>query len=163
MSALNGAKEVTITDYPSTELLRVLSRNVDKNIPPRLRHRLTVSPHLWGDTKSALPTSHREYYTRVLAADTLWLAGQHENLAKSMLHFLSRDEDARVFVIAGFHTGRGRLTHFFEETVPENGLQIESIFEMDADGRRRDWRADVGEEHIGERKKWVVVATLRRR
>ena len=89
---------------------------------------------------------------------------QHENLAFSMLHFLSKALDARVYCIAGFHTGRARLAPFFEEVVPKCGLEIEDIFEMDAYGKRRDWskeRAVV--EDIGERNKWLVIARLRRR
>lgn len=81
-----------------------------------------------------------------------------------MLHFLSDSSDARVFVIAGFHTGRARLASFFEESVPESGLEIEEVYEMNADGERRPWakERDGGREDIGERKKWLVLARLRR-
>jgi hypothetical protein len=81
-----------------------------------------------------------------------------------MLHFLSDSPDARIFCIAGFHTGRAKLAPFFAETVPKFGLEIEDIFEMDAEGRRRVWaeRRDGGREDIGERKKWLVLARLRR-
>jgi hypothetical protein len=90
---------------------------------------------------------------------------EHENLARSMLHFLSKDADAHVYVIAGFHTGRVVVAKFFEETVPEVGLEVEEIFEMDAEGRRRMWEKerDGGREDIGERKKWLVIARLQRR
>lgn len=88
---------------------------------------------------------------------------QHTNLAKSMLHFLSPEPSARIFVIAGFHTGRARMAPFFEETLEEEGLEIEDIFEMDANGERREWKSDVPEEMSGERKKWLVVARLKRR
>ena len=88
---------------------------------------------------------------------------QHTNLAQSMLHFLSPAPEARVLVIAGFHTGRARMAPFFEETVKEEGLEIEEIFEMDANGKRREWKPDAPEELIGERKKWLVVARIKRR
>jgi hypothetical protein len=90
---------------------------------------------------------------------------EHENLARSMLHFLSESPDARVHVIAGFHTGRAKMAGFFEETVPEVGLEVEDIFEINAEGARRAWakERDGGREDIGERKKWLVVARLRRR
>jgi nicotinamide N-methyltransferase len=80
-----------------------------------------------------------------------------------MLHFLSRDPKARVFVIAGFHTGRARMACFFEETVPQVGLETEEIWEMAANGSRRPWKPYAPEELIGERKKWQVVARLKRR
>lgn len=66
-----------------------------------------------------------------------------------MQYFLSSSQDARVLVIAGFHTGRVKLAYFFEEVVPEEGLRIESIWEMDADGRRREWRVDREDEGVG--------------
>lgn len=88
---------------------------------------------------------------------------QHTNLAKSMLHFLSSSPESRIFVIAGFHTGRARMAPFFEETMMEEGLEIEDIYEMDANGERREWKPDAPEEMSGERKKWLVVARLKRR
>lgn len=92
------------------------------------------------------------------------MPGEHENLAKSMIHFLADTNDARVYCIAGFHTGRAKVAPFFEEVVPEQGLEIEEIYEMDADGQRRPWEKerDGGLENMGERKKWLIVARLRR-
>jgi nicotinamide N-methyltransferase len=88
---------------------------------------------------------------------------QHTNLAQSMLHFLSTAPDARIFVIAGFHTGRARMAPFFEETMNEEGLEVEEIFEMDANGKRRDWKPNSPEELSGERKKWLVVSRVKRK
>lgn len=88
---------------------------------------------------------------------------EHDNLARSMLHFLSPAPDARVFVMAGFHTGRAKLAPFFERAVPQEGLEVEEIWEMDADGKRRVWEPERAEEPVGERKRWLVVARLRRR
>lgn len=80
-----------------------------------------------------------------------------------MAHFLANTPEARVFVIAGFHTGRAKVAPFFEETVPEVGLEIEDIYEMNAEGKRRPWakERDGGREDVGERKKWCVLARLR--
>jgi hypothetical protein len=82
-----------------------------------------------------------------------------------MLHFLSPSPDARIFVIAGFHTGRAKLTPFFEEVVEQEGLEIEDLYEMDVDGVHRNWlpERDGGREDIGGRKRWLVVSRLRRR
>jgi len=163
MSTLAGAKEVTITDYPAPAILQTLSENVNKNVPPTLKPKVNVEPHKWGDLTSPFALSNKGHYTRILAADTLWLASQHTNLAQSMLHFLSPALEARLLVIAGFHTGRARMASFFEETVGEEGLEVEEIFEMDADGNRRVWKPNAPEELIGERKKWLVVARIKRR
>jgi nicotinamide N-methyltransferase len=155
--------QVTITDYPAPAILQTLSENVNKNIPPALKPKVTVEPHKWGDLSTPFAISKRGHYTQILAADTLWMSMQHTNLAQSMLHFLSPTPEARIFVIAGFHTGRARMAPFFEETVEEEGLEVEEIFEMDANGRRREWKPDAPEELIGERKKWLAVARIKRR
>lgn len=89
---------------------------------------------------------------------------EHENLVRSMLHLLGTASDARVYAIAGFHTGRTKLAGFFDEAVAQ-GLDIEEIYEEDHIGNRRDWmkERDGGTEHVTERKKWLVVAILKRR
>ncbi|KAH6633705.1 putative methyltransferase-domain-containing protein [Boeremia exigua] len=163
MSALAGADEVAITDYPAPPILEAIAANVKKNVQGPLQARVAVHGHLWGDTASEFAAAHAHKYTRVLAADCLWMLGEHENLAKSMRHFLADTPDARVLCIAGFHTGRAKLVPFFEEVAPQQGLEVEDIFEMDADGARRPWATerDGGREDIGERKKWLVVARLR--
>ncbi|KAE9969698.1 hypothetical protein EG327_010506 [Venturia inaequalis] len=160
ISALAGAEEA---HYPSPSIIQTLTENVAKNITTDLRPRVSVEPHKWGELDTPFALSHQGCYTRILAADTLWMSMQHTNLAKSMLHFLSPHADARIFVIAGFHTGRARMAPFFEETVEEEGLEIEDIYEMDANGKRREWRSDAPEEMSGERKKWLVVARLKRK
>lgn len=121
--------------------------------------------HLWGSASTPFETAHAHAYTRILAADCLWMPWEHENLAKSMLHFLSHNPDARVLCIAGFHTGRAKVAPFFEEVVPQQGLAVESVYEMHADGKRRPWakERDGGREDTAERNKWLVVARLKRR
>ncbi|KAF2817613.1 uncharacterized protein BDZ99DRAFT_374934 [Mytilinidion resinicola] len=165
ISALAGAEEIVISDYPAPELLANITKNVESNVPSDLRSRLSIKGHEWGDLESPFSKENAGRFTRVLAADCLWMPREHHSLARSMLHFLSPSPDARVFVIAGFHTGRAKLAPFFEEVVGEEGLEIEEIYEMDANGVRREWRAerDGGLENMGERKKWLAVARLRRR
>ena len=140
-----------------------LTLNVSQIVPEHLRPRTAVHGHMWGSFDTPFAASHQGYYTRVLAADTLWLVAEHNNLVRSMLHFLSPEPSARVLVIAGFHTGRAKIAAFFEEAVPENGLEVEDIFDMDADGQRRTWNPQAPEEPIGERKKWLVLARLKRK
>ncbi|KAF9741894.1 hypothetical protein PMIN06_007993 [Paraphaeosphaeria minitans] len=165
MSAVTGAAEVAITDYPAPTILETLRKNAETNIPVEQRANTTVHGHQWNVLDDDFSTSHAHHYTRILAADCLWMPHEHENLANSMLHFLSDSPDARVYVIAGFHTGRAKVAPFFEETVPAVGLEIEEMYEMDAEGKRRAWAAerDGGREDVSERKKWCVLARLRRR
>jgi len=114
------------------------------------------------DTPFAVENKHR--FDRILAADCYWLSGQHENLITSMLHFLSPEPSARIFVLAGFHTGRARLASFFE-LAEEQGLEPDEIYEEDDQGKRREWlpERNNGYEDHTERKKWLVIARMKRK
>jgi EEF1A N-terminal glycine/lysine methyltransferase len=90
------------------------------------------------------------------------MLNEHDNLARSMLHFLSPLPSSRVLVIAGFHTGRSNLSSFFTTTIRKYGLDIDTISEMDTNGERRAWEPERPEEPIGTRNKWMVVAVLKR-
>lgn len=85
-------------------------------------------------------------------------------MAISMLHFLDAEPSSRVLMIAGFHTGRAKLSNFFDVAV-EYGLEVEDIYEEDAEGETRPWakERDGGTEHHRERKRWQVIAQLKRR
>ncbi|EME87717.1 uncharacterized protein MYCFIDRAFT_75560 [Pseudocercospora fijiensis CIRAD86] len=75
-----------------------------------------------------------------------------------------RKEYARVLAIAGFHTGRLKLANFFDVAVSQ-GLEVEEIYEEDVNGSRREWvrERDGGREDPTARKKWLVIALLKRR
>ncbi|KAF1986833.1 hypothetical protein K402DRAFT_393460 [Aulographum hederae CBS 113979] len=163
LSALAGASEVAITDYPAPTILEALKTNIAFNLPEKARRKTILAGHTWGSLQDDFSREHRGTYTRILAADCLWMPHEHHNLARSMLHFLSPADEARVLVLAGFHTGRSNLAPFFEEVVPDEGLKVEEIWECDIDGKRRDWDPLREEEAGGERNKWLVVARLRRR
>lgn len=81
-----------------------------------------------------------------------------------MAHFLSEESSARVLVVAGFHTGRPKVVGFFDK-VNDAGFEVESIEEVDVNGKSRAWLGlnEDGEENVTERKRWLVVAVLRRR
>ncbi|KAL1632340.1 hypothetical protein SLS56_003755 [Neofusicoccum ribis] len=157
-------ERVVISDYPAPEILENLEKNVKTNVPETLRSKVSVQGHLWGDLTSPFSVANAGRFTRILAADCLWMPHEHHSLAKSMLHSLSPAPEARVLVIAGFHTGRASMAPFFK-IVEEEGLKAEDIYEMDAEGRRRDWafEKDGGREDHGERNKWLVIAQLKRK
>ncbi|KAF2729191.1 hypothetical protein EJ04DRAFT_447740 [Polyplosphaeria fusca] len=163
-SALSGAQEVAMTDYPAPPIIEAIITNVGKNTPASLRPQVSVHGHQWGHFDDSFADSHAHSYTRILAADCFWMPHEHDKLARSMLHFLSQDPNARIHCVAGFHTGRANLVPFFGEIVPNVGLEVEDIYEMDAEGNRRPWakERDGGREDVTGRKKWLVVARLRR-
>ncbi|KAI5251768.1 hypothetical protein E4T42_03999 [Aureobasidium subglaciale] len=162
-STLAGASDVCLSDYPAEVVLDNIKRNVKENIPESLTPNARVEGHAWGVLDDDFAKAHYRKFNRVLAADCFWMPWQHENLALSMLHFLSDDLDARVLAIGGFHTGRAKLAAFFD-VAEEQGLEVEEIYEEDAEGTRRDWvkEKDGGRENVTERKKWLTIAILRR-
>ena len=156
--------QVVMTDYPSEVVLGNLRQNAKRNIPHEFSDRYHIEGHEWGDLTSPFALKYMHSFTRILAADCYWMQSQHVNLARSMLHFLTQEPEGRIFMTSGFHTGRAKLAAFFDVAI-EEGLEVEDIFEEDADGVKREWanEKDGGRENPTERKRWLVVARLRRR
>jgi len=49
------------------------------------------------------------------------------------------------------------------EAIEAVDLEIERIWERNADGKEREWVEDRGTEDITERKRWLVIGILKRR
>lgn len=156
--------QVVISDYPAPVVLENIRRNAKGAIPKHIEDHYYVEGHEWGDLSTPFAAKDKHHFTRIIAADCYWMPGQHLNLVRSMLHFLTLDPGGRIFVVAGFHTGRAKLAGFFDVAV-EEGLEVEEIYEEDAEGARRAWEKerDGGREDHTERKKWLVIARLKRR
>jgi len=161
---LAGAGEVVLSDYPDAGILANISVNVKKNIPVPIQSEVLVKGHEWGLLDNDFSQKYTNNFTRIIAADCLWMPHEHQALARSMHHFLSKEHRARVWVVAGFHTGRARLAPFFDVVV-EEGLEVENIWERDVNGVRREWtrERDGGREDVTGRKRWLVIATLKRK
>ncbi|KAH8595925.1 hypothetical protein B0O99DRAFT_145546 [Bisporella sp. PMI_857] len=164
VATLRGASRVLITDYPAPEILANIKVNVGRNItsrepsPPAFA---SVEGHEWGVLTDPFSVTHKEMFDRIIVADCLWMPHQHENLLRSIRWFLK--EDGKAWVVAGFHTGREKMSGFFKrEQLQGLGLEIELIWEREAGGKEREWTEDRGVEDITERKRWLVVAVLRR-
>ena len=164
MSVLAGAEEVVLSDYPSPAILTNTKSNVERNVPKELQQNLSVQGHEWGVVTDDFSKAYANHFSRILCADCLWMDGEHYGLAQSMEHFLSHKVDARVWVIAGFHTGRAKLVSFFD-IAAQAGLETEKIWERDADGNEREWvrERNGGQEDATGRNKWLVIAILRRK
>ena len=121
-------------------------------------------------------------YDRVVVADCLWMASQHENLLTTIRHALDEGPDCCAIVVAGFHTGRGIVRDFFDSAtcgqmngtgdgkhvgvvgkrLPETVLKIADIYELDIDRNRREWQRTRENESNEAAKRWCVVAVLAR-
>ena len=162
MSALAGADAMTMTDYPEPELLKNMQKNVDANLSRRNKCKTIVRGHTWGEIDSQWALENAGRFTRILVADCLWMPEQHQNLARSIAHFLSSASRSHALVVAGFHSGRDRMAPFFAVAV-EEGLEVTEISEVDVEGNARMWQIDRGDENVFERKRWLAVAVLRRK
>lgn len=121
-------------------------------------------------------------FTRIIAADCLWIKGEHENLVRTILWFLSDGKEpngyskggsnGKVWVVGGFHTGREVVASFFETAVTM-GLEIEEIWERDINAKdegdgcpvkaERSWSPLREGEGPDQRRRWHVVAFLKRK
>ncbi|XXH00425.1 hypothetical protein Hte_006770 [Hypoxylon texense] len=172
LSALLGARNVVVTDYPSETVLKTLCANVAANAKPENSPAGTVVPlavhgHAWGDLDdkddNPFAAQHRGRFDRVFVCDCLWMPWQHANLQRSVAWFLKDAPSSRAWVVAGFHTGRAKMRDFFAEAALRGvGLEVESLWERDCDGVERAWAWDRGHEDVSERKRWLVVGVLRK-
>ncbi|EAW11507.1 putative nicotinamide N-methyltransferase [Aspergillus clavatus NRRL 1] len=167
ISALAQASRVTVTDHPASPAFAgALRFNMSHNIPKTISTDVSIEPHEWGVLDDPFALQNKGAFTRIIAADCYWMPSQHENLVRTMLWFLA--PGGRVWVVAGFHTGRTIVAGFFETAV-KNGLEIERIHERDLnstteDGKevRREWMPVREGEAPENRKRWCVVALLKR-
>ncbi|KKZ58434.1 hypothetical protein EMCG_00924 [[Emmonsia] crescens] len=194
ISALAGATQVTITDHPSSPALYgAIQANIANNIPEHLRSRISIQPHEWGvlgrdnvpsqeneaqypqkEATSKFAVENKGSFTRIIAADCLWMREQHENLVQSLLWFLAPPSPAAdgigsgvAWIVAGFHTGRDIVASFFETAVAM-GLVVERIWERDVNATSeegevtREWMPVRPGEGPENRARWCVVAFLRK-
>jgi predicted nicotinamide N-methyase len=168
VAGVKGAREVVVSDYPAKEVLANIRTNVENNVVSRKAKgeggigEVRVEGHEWGVLDDAFSVANKESFSRILVADCLWMPWQHGNLLKSIRWFLS--PEGKAWVVAGFHTGREKMRGFYDETtLKDANLEIERIWERNADGTEREWATDRGIEDVTERKRWLVVAILRRR
>ncbi|KAK2737964.1 hypothetical protein FQN57_007318 [Myotisia sp. PD_48] len=198
LSILAGASAVTITDHPSSSALYgAIQSNIIDNVPGSLCQtkqgatKISIEPYQWGIFEGEEPPPHtldsstppavlnkmaqfatvnKASFSRIICVDCLWVWGEHVNLVRTLLWFLSsplispsssdNDNDntntnndnshvqvqpGRAWVVAGFHNGREIVTSFFETAVAM-GLVIEDIWESDVNSPIPDTGARVTRE-----------------
>ncbi|KAG9250395.1 uncharacterized protein F5Z01DRAFT_373493 [Emericellopsis atlantica] len=175
MAGLLGAQTLLVTDYPSPGVIQTLKENVARNLKPenapsprkedgegavaKITRDVQVLGHEWGQLDEL--EAHKGLYHRVLVCDCLWMPWQHVSLMQSIAHLLAAD-GGEAWVVGGFHTGRAQMKGFFDaETLKEEGLVVERIWERDCDGVERSWDPEREEEEQHVRKRWLVVAVIK--
>ncbi|KAJ6020561.1 hypothetical protein N7540_006065 [Penicillium herquei] len=175
--ALANASSITVTDHPSSpSLLGAINFNLTHNLQSRKCEsvqvgsrsqgpQISIHPHQWGLLSDSFAMENKARFTRIIAADCYWMLSQHGNLCESLQWFLA--PGGKIWMTAGFHTGRPVVTNFFE-TAKEHGLVTQCIWERDLIGEdgngevRRDWVPVRENEGPENRTRWCVVAVLKR-
>jgi nicotinamide N-methyltransferase len=99
--ALNGAKQVVVTDYPDAELIDNLRFNIDHcsllSTPPRI----VAEGYLWGapidDVVKHLPDGSETFDVLILA-DLLFNHSEHAKLIKTVQITLKKSAEAKAYV-----------------------------------------------------------------
>ena len=113
-----GARFVVATDYDDDSILAALRANVRRTLADHPNHApIVVAPHTWGhrmdDVSDLLSARAPVLFDAILLADCVWERFSHDALVKSITALLARTPSARVYMVAGLHTGRATLVHFF--------------------------------------------------
>ncbi|ETI23410.1 hypothetical protein G647_05212 [Cladophialophora carrionii CBS 160.54] len=162
---------------------------------------VNISGYTWGTTTFYSPSSYGKRsprqpraFDRIIVADCLWMPFQHVNLVKTIVQYLDESRPGScALVVAGFHTGREIVRHFFEvatgQSAPPSSLEdgsgfketksgvtkdtdldevrcplrLAEIFEIDVNGLRRPWEPVRSGEAPDAAKRWCVVAVLVRK
>ena len=169
ISAVTGAERVVISDYPDPSIIANIEKNVKTNVEEGgllelHQKKIDLLPHVWGSLSSPKVIAEQGKFSRILCADCLWIDGEHDNILRSMNHFLTRR--GRVWVVAGYHKGDGNVAAFLN-AVGRFGFCVESIQEHHDDGTERDWHPETtgvwkGGRGAAELHDWLVVAILKR-
>lgn len=111
IAAHAGVGRVTITDYPAPAVIKAIEDNVSANLPTDTNGETSVVGLDWANPESFLEENSTSF-TRILAADTLWLSSLHEAQVGCITSLLARTGGARVHVLAGLHSGRACVRQF---------------------------------------------------
>jgi EEF1A N-terminal glycine/lysine methyltransferase len=177
ISIFAGASEVCITDHPSSPALAfgAIQSNVQESLELAEKRNqsllFSIEKHEWGSVTDVFAHENCNHYTRVIAADCLWMPSQHHNLVRSITHFLSKQSpEACALVVAGFHTGRSIVADFLKQFPTLIGmgdtrekLVVADVYESNMNGARRPWQGNRADEDKEELKRWCVVAVIVRR
>ncbi|KAK0544298.1 hypothetical protein OC846_006128 [Tilletia horrida] len=166
VSSLLDAQTVLITDYDDPALITTISSNVKAVCPGRSPSVIEAKGLTWNTRQhidAALSkTQEAEGFSRVLAADTLWVSSAHVALLQTMRALLRKDAQSRILLLAGFHTGRPAISRFLQRAAgelsddddaikiqdPESDIlipdwedsQFGGIWERHIDGTVRPWQ-----------------------
>ncbi|KAI0773319.1 hypothetical protein BD413DRAFT_473096 [Trametes elegans] len=150
---------VTASDYPDDALIRTLAENLERN---SVSSHSRAVPYGWGSDPSILFSHEREAgadpgYDVVLAADTIWNSETHRIFIETLRLTLAHSPDARIYLVAGLHTGRYVIQSFLRQ-ISAAGFVAEELTEKRVGtSEERPWSVEhaVGEDEA-ERRRWII-------
>ncbi|KAM3418636.1 Protein N-terminal and lysine N-methyltransferase EFM7 [Cercospora zeina] len=166
--AINGAKQVVVTDYPDADLIDNLRANIrDCSLLPDSASNVVATGHIWGGDTSDL-TTHLEPgrsnsgFDVVILADLLFNHSEHGKLLQSIRQTLKRSSDAQALVF--FTPYRPWLLQkdlAFFDLARDDGFIVEKILEKQMD--KVMFEEDPGDETLrrtvfGHRIRWGDAA-----
>lgn len=154
-----GARFVVATDYDDDSILAALRANVKRTLADHTEHApIVVAAHTWGhrmdDISDLLSARAPVLFDAILLADCVWERFSHDALVKSITALLARTPSARVYMVAGLHTGRATLVHFFRRMLAAGLVLVPVPGDWPAENAPAQGEADdeyvVGRQHILE-------------
>lgn len=183
IAKLYGANDdvsVLATDYPDVQLIQTLTQNIVRN---GVEEHCRAAPYAWGSDPSLLfsldPIGEAEErgvgFDVIIAADTLWNPDLYAIFIDTLQRTLRKDSGARIYLVAGLHTGRYTIDSFLR-AVAKAGFRVVEVLErevmngvadtrgreaMEVRAKTRSWdvtRAEYEEEK--DRRGWVIWIEL---
>jgi nicotinamide N-methyltransferase len=133
VSAIHGAKQVVVTDYPDPDLVENLQWNVDHCAMLPQPRNIEAKGYLWGaETETVVSglSSGEASFDLLILADLLFNHSEHRKLLSSVQQMLKRSADAQALVF--FTPYRPWLLQndlAFFDLAKEAGFVVEKFFE----------------------------------
>lgn len=133
ISAICGARQVLVTDYPDQELIDNLQYNIEHAIETKFQSRISAKGYLWGNDVTSLTgvlDEPEKLFDVLILADILFNHSEHEKLVLTLQKTLNHSPEARALVF--FTPYRPWLLEKdlrFFELAKESGLQVTKLFE----------------------------------
>ncbi|WPH02333.1 nicotinamide N-methyltransferase-like protein Nnt1 [Acrodontium crateriforme] len=136
MSAIHGAKQVVVTDYPDADLIENLTYNIQHcpHLPQSGEKNIVAEGFLWGASPTPLtahlPPNEDSGFDLLILADLLFNHSEHTKLLATVQQTLSHSPSAQALVF--FTPYRPWLLQkdlAFFDLAREGGFEVEKIME----------------------------------
>ncbi|SJL04465.1 related to Putative nicotinamide N-methyltransferase [Armillaria ostoyae] len=106
VTANNGAENVILTDYPDANLIKNMEFNVDKNVLPSCKQRVSVQGFIWGTSVQPLLSSlsNTNGFNLIILSDLIFNHSQHDALLNTCEQVLLPHEPQSTPSVLVFYT-----------------------------------------------------------